>query len=290
MLWLYLALIAYSINAVAFIIDKYLLHSPIPKPYSYAFGVSVLSLSSLLLIPFGIHWYGWYYFFIAMSSGLVFFVSLVYLYKAIISSDISVAATQVGTVSAIFTNIFAVLILKEVQSFSSSLAFVFLILGIVLLGKAEKRIIKFAILSGILSGLYFVLVKLTFNLSNYLDGLFWTRIGFVAAAFSSLLMPNSRKEVYNTFKHAPESSKFIFTANKIISGAGFLILYFAIRLGDVAIVNSLTGFQFLFTFILALSLRHRIPGIEEKLNKEILIAKIGGILLISIGFVILFIS
>src|SRR3989338_7441093 len=113
MLWLYLALTAYFINACVFIIDKYLLAAPIPKYHAYAFGVSVLSLSSILLIPFGVSWYGIEYFLIALTSGASFFIGISFLYKAIKKSDVSVASTQVGTMGAIFTYIFSILVLKE---------------------------------------------------------------------------------------------------------------------------------------------------------------------------------
>src|SRR3989338_4223482 len=113
MIWVYLALAAYLLHAIVFIVDKYLLQSSIPKPYSYAFGVSVLSLSSLLLIPFGVSWLGWKFFLVAITSGAIFFVGLISLYRTIRLGGASVVATQVGTINAIFTPIFSYLILKE---------------------------------------------------------------------------------------------------------------------------------------------------------------------------------
>src|SRR3989344_4234375 len=101
MLWLYLALLAYLINAIVFVIDKYLLAGHIPKYHAYAFGVSILSLSSFVLIPFGVSWQGFGYFLIAISSGAAFFVGLMFFYKSIKDSDVSIAATQIGTMSAV---------------------------------------------------------------------------------------------------------------------------------------------------------------------------------------------
>ena len=54
MSWLYLALLAYFINAVVFIIDKHLLAGHMPKYHAYAFGVAILSLGAVFLIPFGV--------------------------------------------------------------------------------------------------------------------------------------------------------------------------------------------------------------------------------------------
>lgn len=288
MFWLYLALIAYLINASVFIIDKHLLHSAIPKPYSYAFGVAVLSLGALFLLPFGVHWYGWQYLMIALLCGSSFFLSLFYLYKSIKMSDVAVASTQVGVIGIVFAEIFSLFILKERLSITNNIAVLFLVSGIILLGQVERRIIKFAIFSGILSALYFVLLKLSFSSSDLINGIFWTRLGFFGAAISTLIVPELRKEAHNSFKVTPVKSKTLFVFNKLLSGVGFLILYGAIKLGNVSLVNSLLGFQFLFTLILVLILKDRISGFEIKASGKDLFIKIVGTLAIFVGFIIIF--
>lgn len=288
MLWLYLALFAYFLNAIVFIIDKYLLHSHIQKPFSYAFGVAILSLGAVFLIPFGVQWQNWTYLGLAFLCGFSFFVGLIYLYKSVKLSDISIAATQVGTISAIFTVIFSAIVFKEKLGFSHNAALLFLIAGIFLLSHIEKRIIVFSIISGILFGFYFVILKLSFNLAGLINGIFWTRAGFVLAALSFLLVSKLRKEAYNTFKTTRQYHKIVFAGNKLLGGAGFLILYLAIRLGNVAIINSLQGFQFLFTFLIVLVLRNKVYGLESELKKQALVGKIAGITSILTGFIILF--
>ena len=79
MLWLYLALFAYFINAIAFIIDKHLLSSQVLKPAVYAFWVAVLSASAVVLTPFGVKVQGFEYLLIASVSGGSFFVALMFL-------------------------------------------------------------------------------------------------------------------------------------------------------------------------------------------------------------------
>jgi len=113
MLWLYLAIAAYALNAVAFIIDKYLLSAPILRPISYAFWVGMLSFASIVLLPFGVYWVNFFYFLISFASGAAFFFALLFLYKAIKKTDISVASTKVGVLGVIFTYIFSALILRS---------------------------------------------------------------------------------------------------------------------------------------------------------------------------------
>lgn len=287
MLWLYLALTAYFINACVFVIDKYLLASPIPKYHAYAFGVSVLSLSSILLIPFGVSWYGLEYFFIALTCGASFFIGISFLYKAIKKSDISVAATQVGTLGAFFTYIFSVLILKEPLGLTNLFAFLFLIGGLLLLGKIQKHIFLTALLSGIFFGLSYVFLKLSFNYSNFINGIFWTRLGFVGTAFATLFSRHVREEIKSSYYNASDRSKALFVFNKFLAGIGFLILYFSIRLGNVSLVNALLGLQFMFTFLLAALLKDRLPGIKENLNQSVLPFKLAGIAFVLVGLLIL---
>ncbi|MDP3792281.1 MAG: hypothetical protein Q8Q89_00985 [bacterium] len=290
MLWLYLALIAYFINAIVFIIDKYLLVGQIPKYHAYAFGVSILSLASLFLIPFGVSWQGLSYFLIAVSSGAAFFVGLVFFYKVIKQSDISVAATQVGTIAAVFTYIFSVIILKDALSFINLSAFLFFIFGIYLLGRIEKQVFTSAVLAGLLGGIYYVLMKYLFNESDFVNGLFWTRMGFIGSAFISLFSREVRQEVKFSLGHASGKSKFLFVFNKFLAGIGFIILYFSINLGNVSLINALLGVQFLFIFLLAIIFRKRIPEVKEKLNKNILILKTTGIASVALGFLLLFLG
>src|SRR3989338_6097283 len=136
MLWPYLAVVAYALNAVAFIIDKHLLSAPILRPISYSFWVGILSSVAILLLPFGVYWVDLYYFLIALASGASFFFALIFLYKAIKKTDISVASTRVGVLGVMFTFVFSVLILKDVFSGSDVVALCFMVAGILLIGKA----------------------------------------------------------------------------------------------------------------------------------------------------------
>jgi len=290
MLWLYIALTAYFINALVFVIDKYLLAGQIPKYHAYAFGVSILSLASLFLIPFGVVWLGMSYFLITLACGAAFFLGLMFLYKCIKESDVSVAATQTGTMGAIFTYVFSTIILKDVLPPSSLVALLFLIAGIFFLGKIEKHVFLSAVLAGLLFGLSYVLLKLSFNDGGFINGLFWTRMGFVGSAFLSLLSGHIRREVWYSLHHASNHSKFLFVFNKVLAGIGFTILYFAINLGNISVINSLLGIQFLFTFVIVLVLKERVSGIKEKMDNGIFAFKLLGIISVLIGFFILFIK
>jgi len=261
-----------------------------PKYHAYAFGVAVLSLGAVFLVPFGVYRPDLNNFLLMILSGATFFVGLMFLYKSIKESDVSVAATQVGTTGAIFTYIFSIIILKDTLSPANSLAFLFLVLGIFLLGKTEKHIFVSSILAGVLFGISYVLLKLSFNVSGFVNGLFWTRMGFVGSALFSLAFRHVRREVSLIFRSSSGRSKLIFVSNKLLAGAGFIVLYFAINIGNVSLVNGLLGIQFLMTFVLVLFLSNKIPSIREKMDRMTLAHKLSGISSVLIGFLILFIQ
>lgn len=288
MLWFYIAITAYALNAVAFVIDKHLLSVPILRPISYAFWVGLLSLAAILVVPFGVHWVGFYYFLIAFASGAAFFFALVFLYKAIKKTDISVASTKVGILGVIFTYIFSVLILGDYFSNRSIVALGLMVVGIFFLGKAGKGIWREALISGAVFGLSTVLLKLAFNQSTFLNGFFWTRMGLVGMALFTLTHPTARKEIFSALRESSHSSRFIFFVNKIIAGIGFALLYVAIKLGNVSIVNALLGVQFVFIFLLAVIFRNKISGISENVKGMVLFEKVAGIILICVGLLMFF--
>ena len=288
MLWLYIALAAYLINAIVFIIDKYLLSSPIPRPFAYAFWVAILSSIAVLLLPVGVIWVSSFYFIIALISGAAFFGGLIFLYKSVKLTDVSIAATNAGVLSAVFTYLFSFLILKDKFIFSNEIAFMLLVAGIFFLGKIKRNIFKYSLTTGLFFGLSLVLLKWTFNEANFINGIFWTRMGFAGAGILSLMFYGARKEIAASLKNVSKSSKFWFVTGKIMAGAGFLLLYYSIKLGDVSLVSALLGTQFLFVFILAVILRNKVPGIAENLSGKILLNKLLGIGFIIVGFLVLF--
>ena len=288
MLWLYIALAAYLINAIVFIIDKYLLSSPIPRPFAYAFWVAILSSIAVLLLPVGVIWVSSFYFIIALISGAAFFGGLIFLYKSVKLTDVSIAATNAGVLSAVFTYLFSFLILKDKFIFSNEIAFMLLVAGIFFLGKIKRNIFKYSLTTGLFFGLSLVLLKWTFNEANFINGIFWTRMGFAGAGILSLMFYGARKEIAASLKNVSKSSKFWLVTGKIMAGAGFLLLYYSIKLGDVSLVSALLGTQFLFVFILAVILRNKVPGIAENLSGKILLNKLLGIGFIIVGFLVLF--
>jgi uncharacterized membrane protein len=286
--WLSLALIAYLFNSVAFIIDKYLLTAVIPRPFGYAFWVAVLSLAVVVFIPFGVHLQDLSYLTIAFISGGTFFMALIYLYRAIRKSSVSVASTQVSVMSVAFAYFLSIFLLGDSFMVRDLIAFGVVALGITLLGKTGQHVWREAFIGGLLFGISLVTLKMSFDLSNFINGFFWTRMGFIGAALITLPFPIARKEIFHSYKGSQLTSKFLFVLGKIIAGLGFLFLDLAIQLGNVALVNALLGSQFVFIFILSLMLGGKVPAVAEDTALPTLVRKFSGIILVIIGLTQLF--
>jgi len=289
MQWVYFALIAYLLNAFVAVIDKQLLSQPVTKPAGYAFWVAVLSTPVLVLIPFGIKWFDPNYFLISLASGAAFFFGLVFLYKSLKPSDLSVVATKVGAWGALSALILSGIILGEVLADFDILAFVFLVIGIFLLSRLSKSTLYYSILAGILIGFSSVLIKYIFNNSDFINGFFWTRIGFVLTALIVMFSKTVRADIVSFFKLSSQKSKFLLMFNKTLASMASISLQYSIQIGSVILVNALLGLQFVFIFLLAVLLKGQIPAIRENLQGKVLILKLCSVALIAVGFALLFI-
>ncbi len=291
MIWLYTSLVAYLITAVAFIFDKYLLHAPIPRPFAYSFWVALLSSVALVLIPFGVIIPTPKLFLVSLVSGSTFFISLIFLYRAIRMSEITTVVTKVGALTAVFTFIFSSIILGGFSlNKPHAIALGLMIFGMLILNRFKMKVLGFSVLAGLFSGLSFTFLKWSFNNSDLINGIFWSRIGFIGAALFSLLFVAARKDVLLSFRHSTRSSKYLFLVNKLVAAGGFILLYYAMFKGNSALINGLGGLQYVFVFIMAILFRKIIPGIAENIDKKSLVIKIIGLLCIVDGFIILNLS
>jgi len=287
-LWLSIGLVAYLLTAVAFLIDKYLLTGSVRQPLAYAFWVAVFSVAVVIFIPFGVYLPGAFYLTVAFVSGATFFFGLIFLYRAIRKTDVSVASTKVSVISVAFAYFFSVFMLGESFRLMDLAAFGVVMAGIFLLGRAGRSVWSEAFLGGILFGFSLVTLKLTFDMSDFVNGFFWTRVGFLGAALAMLVSPSARREIFKSYRGSPLFSKFLFLVSKGVAGVGFLLIDIAVNLGNVALVNALLGAQFLFIFVLALIFGKKIPAIAENTNFDVLVKKFSGAALVVVGIVLLF--
>lgn len=300
MSWLIVAISAYLILAVVFLVDKYLLTTSIPNPKVYAFYIGTLGILVLLLIPF-IDFYVPEISQIALSflAGAIFIYALFWFYKALRFFEASRVVPAVGGMVPLFT--FGLVYLfslgKETLSFSEGLAFILLVFGSIFITLGKEKLItlksfKISAIAAFLFSLAFVLSKYVYMAQPFLNGFIWRSIGgFLMAMCFFIIFSEIRTEVFKKREKFSKKTATIFIANQAAGGGAAILQNWAIALAPlsyIAFINALQGIQYVFLLIFSLLLSLKFPKIiKEEISKKILFQKITAILLIGAGLAIL---
>lgn len=80
----------------------------------------------------------------------------------------------------------------------------------------------------------------------------------------------------------------VFMANKALAAGAFILLNYAISLGSVTVANALQGTQYVFLLLLATAVSVGWPKLfREELSRMAVWQKVSGIVLVSLGVVLL---
>lgn len=300
MFWLIIALSAYFLLAVVFLVDKYLLTSAIPNPKIYAFYVGTLGISALLLAPFT----GFYLpeksqLALSLLSGFFFVYGLFWFYKTLRLFEASRVVPAVGGLTPLFTLglIYFFSAGRETLPPTGFLAFIFLIAGSILLNvRKEKSIslasLKFSALAAFFLSLSFVSVKYVYLNQPFWNGFIWRSVGgFLTAILFLFIFPEIKREILKKKEKSPKKTATVFLTNQAAGAAGNILQNWAIALAPLAyvpFVNALQGVQYVFLLILAVVVSFKFPEIlKEEMSREIIFQKISAVLLMAAGLAIL---
>lgn len=288
------AVLAYLLLALNGIFDKFLLSKAVKAPAAFAFWASIFAPLIVVLAPFGLMPLSFWHLIIALLAGFAFSYATYFLYKGIQETSISRIMPIEGGLVPLFTLIVAYFVLNERLTGSQLLAFVFLVIGAVLISirKEESswkpKALGNATLAALLFALSFVFTKMIYDVSNFATGMIWTRAGVFLAALSLLINPRFRREIRRAPKETEKKHIGIYYGSRVIGVIGGWLQNFAISIGSVTIVNALQGTQFAFLLIISTFLSVYFPRIiKEKLAPSTIIQKLFAIVLITIGLYLL---
>jgi drug/metabolite transporter (DMT)-like permease len=148
-----------------------------------------------------------------------------------------------------------------------------------------------AVLAGTLLAAAFSSFDRLFEIDpSFVNVYIWTRFGLLLGALSLFLVPSWRRAIRNSFSgfEKPKEKNFIsasmFVGVKILGGAASVILNYAIKLGEVTVVNAMVALEYAFVFLLGIFLSGIAPRIfQEKLTAKNLFQKTLAILAIAAG-------
>jgi drug/metabolite transporter (DMT)-like permease len=309
-MWLFFSIGAYLLLAVNGVADKFLLSKSVRHPVAYAFYAGITAPLTFLLWLLGFlgTWFHWSFLqnefsfqllspghtVIALIGGACFPLALLFSYTAIQRTSVSRILPIQGGLVPVFTLLLAYGILGERLTQHQMYAFIFLVVGAMLIsfrkehGQWHALAFGNAILSSLLFALSLTLQKYVFLHVNFASGLVWTRVGFFLASICFLIPSAARRYIFDAPKETSSGNKFVYLGARI-SGffSGFLQNY-AIKIGSVTLVNSLQGTQYVFLLGLTSLLSVKFPKIlKEKIDAQTVIQKILAIVIISIGLVFL---
>ena len=298
-MWIVVALIGYFFSAVAGLFDKLLLsEGRIGSPVLYAFFTSLASVFAIVFLPFGFVLWNGSAVLVSLASGALFVSGLVALYESVKRTEVSRAAPLVGVSTVGF--IFLVALTLRIGDGSTFemrdvFALALLVFGSFLLakdgwGKVDRTFVRSVLAAGALMAASLILLKESYQLSNFMSGFVWSRMGMFLTGLSFLLVPRFRHDIASRAEHISEPTKrnvstsLFFFANKILGGLGAFLIAYAVSLGSVTFVQAMNGTQYAFLFLLAIPLSVRYPAIYgESMDRRDWFKKAAAIVFLACG-------
>lgn len=321
-MWLALAISSYFINAGIYVADKFLLSKKIHSSITYAFFVGIWSIFNIALLVFDPWLPGLRELLVDLLAGILFLVTLIFWYKALHQSEATRVVPIVGALIPIFSFLFSYIFLGYSLTERQLLSFIILIIGGILISvkytrfwmlkevwrkfrsifgdilgpiharyRPTRRLIINSVTSALFFALYYVLIKYIYLHQPFIGGFVWSRLGTFIGVMFLLFVPDWRRLIIKHQKGVKTPKNLIFFLSiRILAALAFIMLNWAISLGDVALVNSLQGVQYVFLMLLVLFLSTKFPKIlKEELGGGVLLQKIIGVVLISLGLYMLII-
>lgn len=289
-LWIIATLSGHMFNALAFVIDKYLLSKKIPEPRLYSFYIGLLGVIAIVLVPFGVKFLNARLIFLSFASGGLFVLALYGFFRALKTGEASRIPAIVGSLNPVIIFLLSYFYLSERLSVREFFAFILLLAGglLISLEKKRKLILRgfwMSLLASFLFSLSFVLSKYVFNQTDFLSGFFWMRMGGVIVALVYLLSGKTRVQVRLSFKADKKNkTQVVFFAGQSLGALGFVLINYGVFLASATLVNALQSLQYVFLFIITIILSIFYPRIiKEKIAPGAVFQKIIALFLIALG-------
>jgi drug/metabolite transporter (DMT)-like permease len=289
----------------------------------YAFYVGIWSIFNLCLLVFDPWMPSLRELLLDLLAGGLFLVTLIFWYKALHQSEATRTVPLVGALTPIFSFALSFMFLDEIFTNRQFFVFFVLIAGGVLISvkntkiyflnrvinrfkeiygnvfgtvhaefRPTRRLIVNSVTSAFFFAAYYVLMKYIYMNQPFIGSFVWSRMGSFLGVVVIWLIPYYRKMIseHKAETRSPKNFAF-FILVRLLAAVAFIILNYAISLGNVAMVNALQGIQFAFLILIVLLMSVRFPKIlKEEMGRGVLVQKIAGVCLVSIGLYFLMVG
>ncbi len=297
MSYVLISLLAYVLNGVAVLTDKFLLTKKIPHPISYVFYISAISLVVLFALPFAPVPGASVMILISIST-LLWTAGAYFLFSALKTGLASRVAPIIGTLTPIFLIVYYSFLETSI-SLNQTWGAIIATLGMTILilhdirhgGRREKteerKELILEIASALLFAASYVILKEAYETISFLSALVWSRFILIPIGITILVIPSLKKHIFASKEDAIKpfsKTGLIFFFGQLSGGLSQILILFSISLANPALVNSLQGTQYAFLFLVSLCLKKKFPkSFNENYSWKIITQKVLGILLIAMG-------
>ncbi|PIW96952.1 hypothetical protein COZ82_02210 [Candidatus Kaiserbacteria bacterium CG_4_8_14_3_um_filter_38_9] len=309
MVWILLATAGQFINAVVVYLDKYIVtdDKALPRPFVYAFYSCLLTggwvvIYFLVFIPSladiglpnlqNISSPTIQVVSMSFLTAYTFFMALVSMFTALRKAEAVNVMPVVGTISALASFGMSYLFLQIPLTTNFIWGISVLSLGTLLVAQTLPKMetIIHVIHSGIFFALHYITMKGLFLETNFDNGFFWSRIGFVLFALSLLLVPVYYEKIREHTITLSLRTGLLMVITKILAGVSAFLILKATDLGDVAVVQALDGVKFVFILLISIFFGALLPDsvVVHVTKPREVIQRLLYVLIIVVGYFILF--
>lgn len=289
-----LTIFQYLIQATVDLMDKFLISVRKVEPVSYTFYTVVTGLCLLAIWPWVFQALAVKFIIWDLLSGALFSLAMYVFFLCLSQGEVSRVIPFIFGLVPVFDIFIAQITGRNALNLYEVAAVCLLIPGALLISHQKhdrwSKHVALKTLSAFLFSGYYAVWQFAAQSGPALNNLMWDRIGAAAVLLIPLVFLKFRKKVFGlkTVKHR-RSTSVMFLFKQVLGGANFVFLSMLLVVGKISVISSLQGFRYIFVlFLAALISRHRKHFLKEQIDKGVLWQKAGGIALVCLGTVFLF--
>jgi uncharacterized membrane protein len=229
---------------------------------------------------------------LAFGAGVIHLVGVFFYYEALKRGEASETLAVMGGFSPVATALIALALLSKQMTGMQLIGFALMTGGGFLMFFSEKlplrRLLPTVLLGAGLLGLVNVLEKVVYNQTNFVSGYVWFTIGTFAGAMALLVRASWRRQIFSESGQDNARNRFWYFVNRFISGLGSFLIFYAISLGQPALVDAISGVRYVIIFLGALLLTRLHPDwLKEHFRGWQFVTKASATCLVVAGLVLI---
>ncbi len=288
----FMAITAHALIGISLVWDKVLLNNPGTKNlFSYVFWMGSMSVFGVLLVPFGYNSPAFKLAALAFVAGVIHLAGIFFYYEGLKRGEASETLAVMGGFSPVATAGIAFALLSKQMSEVELIGFALMTGGGFFMFFSEKlplrRLLPAVLLAAGLLGLVNVVEKIVYNQTNFVSGYVWFTIGTFVGSLGLLIRGSWRRQIFAESGQDNPRNRFWYFVNRFIAGVGSFLIFYAISLGQPAIVDAISGVRYVIIFLGALVLtKFRPSWLKEHFHGWQFVSKAVATCLVVAGLVL----